>query len=886
MRRALSGWLTSSSSLMLAACGPHASSPSVPPGAPAAIAYEAHVTAGGHAPGGATLRNPHAGNPAIAKNGAVLFIEMNCDGCHGTDGAGWVGPSLADGRWRYGGTDGEVFTSIYYGRPKGMPAFGGAMGTEAIWSLVTYIRSLPLPGDVPTESWVSERRASQTGGQGLWASNSGAEMLGANSVSIDDPYLWLEDVHGPKPLEWVKAQNARSTATLKADPSYQKDYDAILKVMDATDRIPYGDLEHQYVFNFWQDAQHPKGLWRRTTVADYAQSAPSWEVLLDVDRLAKDDSENWVWKGAECSPDMKRCLLHLSRGGGDAVVVREFDLASRGFLKDGFQLTEAKSSITYLDEDTVLFGTDFGPGSMTESGYPRIVKRWRRGEPQSDARTIYEGTHSDVGAQGVVFRDPSGTIALVERDVSFFTAQFHLIADDGKTRQLPLPPGADLKGAQGRHLIFTLRDDWTPAGAAPITKGSLIAYRVEDGGAPPAGAEAAGAVTVLYTPDAHSAIDEVSAGRDAVYASVNRDVTGAIHVFRPASGGKWSETTLTLPPGGSTHIVTTNSWGPEAQFRFESYTTPTTLYADPGDGKPVALKSLPARFDATNLETEQFFATSKDGTKVPYFVTRSKKLSGPAPTVLYGYGGFEVSQTPAYSANFGMLWLSRGGAFAVANIRGGGEYGPRWHQAALLEHRQRAYEDFQAVAEDLVKRGITVPRRLGIMGGSNGGLLVSANMVERPELFGAVVCQVPLIDMIRYTHIGAGASWAAEYGDPDRPADRAWIMKYSPYQNVRKDRRYPPVFFVTATSDDRVTPVHARKMAARMLAQGHDVLFYENTDGGHAAAADHKQAAEMWALSFVYLSQKLGSDEPGQTPLAGGGNKHSGNDHSGNNQPR
>ena len=674
-----------------------------------------------------------------------------------------------------------------------------------------------------------------------------------------DPYLWLEDVHGEKSMEWVRTQNARSMAVLRVDPDYQKDYESILKVMDAVDRIPYGDLDHQWVFNFWQDAQHPKGIWRRTSTADYANPAPAWEVLLDLDRLAADEHENWVWKGAECSPSLKRCLLHLSRGGGDAVVVREFDLAARTFDTQGFSLQEAKSSITWLDEDSVLFGTDFGPGSMTSSGYPRIVKLWKRGEPMRAARKIYEASASDVGASGVVFHEPTGTIALVQRDVSFFTAEYHWLAPGGKPQQLPLPPGADLKGAQGAHLIFTLRDEWTPAGQAAIAKGSLIAYRMPADERVRAKDEPVRgkSVSVLYTPDARSSIDEVVAGRDAVYASIYQDVTGRIHAFRSQAPGAWNDSVLPLPGGGSTHIVSANGWGPEAHFRFESYTTPTTLYADAGEGKPVAIKSLPARFDASNLLTEQFFAVSSDGTRIPYFVTRARNLSGAAPTVLYGYGGFEVSETPNYSANFGMLWLTRGGVFAVANIRGGGEYGPGWHQAALGRNRQKAFDDFQAVAQDLVRRGFTTPAQLGIMGGSNGGLLVSATMVERPELFGAVVCQVPLIDMIRYTQIGAGASWEAEYGDPARPADRAWILSYSPYQNVNPGRKYPPVLFVTATSDDRVTPVHARKMAARMEAQGHDVLFYENTDGGHAAAADHKQAAEMWALSFVYLKQKL-----------------------------
>jgi prolyl oligopeptidase len=550
----------------------------------------------------------------------------------------------------------------------------------------------------------------------------------------------------------------------------------------------------------------------------------------------------------------------LSRGGGDAAVVREFDPDTKAFVKDGFALTEAKSQITWLDEDTVVFGTDFGPGSMTSSGYPRIVKLWKRGEPMAKARTVYEGKESDVASGGVVFHDPAGTIAVVQRAVTFFTTEYYWLASDGTTRQLPLPLGADLKGAQGDSLLFTLRDDWDPppevaAGNVtprPIRKGSLVACQLEIG---PSSVHLG--VQALYTPDPHSAIDDVVAGRDAVYVSINHDVTGSIHVFRPDASHHWSETTLALPAAGSTHVVSANTWGPEAQFRFESYTTPTTLYSTAGEGTAAPIKSLPARFDATGLATEQYFATSKDGTRVPYFVTRARSLTGPAPTVLYGYGGFEISLTPSYSPNFGMLWLTRGGVYVVANIRGGGEYGPAWHQAALLENRQKAYDDFQAVAVDLVKRGITTAKQLGIMGGSNGGLLVSASMVERPELFGAVVCQVSLVDMIRYTHIGAGASWEAEYGDPDKPADRAWLMKYSPYQNVRKAQRYPPVFFVTATSDDRVTPVHARKMAARMEEQGHTVLFYENTDGGHAAAADHRQAAEMWALSFVYLKQQL-----------------------------
>ena len=390
-------------------------------------------------------------------------------------------------------------------------------------------------------------------------------------------------------------------------------------------------------------------------------------------------------------------------------------------------------------------------------------------------------------------------------------------------------------------------------GTAHFVRGSLLAMPL----GPWVMAGTMPVIQTLYVPDARASVDQVATGRAAVYASIFENVIGSVHAFRFANGA-WTDAKLDLPGAGATSIVSTNDWGPEAQFTFESFTQPTTLYTDNGDDKPLAIKSMPARFDASNIVTEQFEATSKDGTKIPYFVVHRKDATGPRPTILYGYGGFEISETPFYSPNAGMLWLTKGGNFVLANIRGGGEFGPAWHQAALIENRQKAFDDFAAVAADVEKRGLSTPRQLAIMGGSNGGLLVSTVMTQHPELLGAVVCQVPLVDMIRYTHIGAGASWIAEYGDPAKPADRAWIMKYSPYQNVKPGRKYPPVFFVTATSDDRVTPVHARKMAAKMEAQGHDVLFYENTDGGHAASANHKQAAEMWALSYVYLARELG----------------------------
>jgi prolyl oligopeptidase len=672
------------------------------------------------------------------------------------------------------------------------------------------------------------------------------------SKSMEDPNLWLEDIHGAKPLAWVKEQNAKSLAVLQADPRYQENYDFSLQVLDATDRIPYGSLDHQFVFNFWQDQEHPKGVWRRTTIADYAKPDPAWETLIDLDALAAGEKENWVWKGAQCNGALSRCLVNLSRGGGDAVVVREYDLATKSFVKDGFTLPEAKSSAVLMDDDTVLFGTDFGSGSMTTSGYPNVVKLWQRGEKIADAKTQFEGKLSDVASNGLFLRDGAKQVALINRSPSFFENENFLKAADGKWWKIPLPDFAVLQGLHHGQLLVSLRRDWQAPDGSKLAKGTLFSVAFDT----LQETRQLPAVSVLYTPGPRASIDGISAGRDAVYASVYDNVVGSVHAFRFA-GGKWSDTQIALPPGGSTTVISTNDFGPEAFLGFESFLKPSTLYLSEGKA-PKEIKTLPPRFEASGLETVQYEAVSKDGTKIPYFVTRQKALKGPAPTVLYGYGGFEISETPAYSASFGKLWVAKGGVYVVANIRGGGEFGPAWHEAALKTHRQRAFDDFAAVAADLIKRKIATPAKLGIYGGSNGGLLVSTVMTQHPELLGAVVCAVPLIDMIRYTQIGAGASWIAEYGDPADPKMATYIRTYSPYQNVSAKKTYPPVFFVTATSDDRVTPVHARKMAAKMMAQGHSVLFYENTDGGHAAAADHRQSATRTALMLVYFARELG----------------------------
>ncbi|MGH6877366.1 MAG: prolyl oligopeptidase family serine peptidase, partial [Rhizomicrobium sp.] len=537
-----------------------------------------------------------------------------------------------------------------------------------------------------------------------------------------------------------------------------------------------------------------------------------------------------------------------------------FDPRSKSFVADGFTLPVAKSDAAWVNENTILFGTDFGPGSMTKSSYPRIVKLWRRGETLSAAKTVFEGKTTDVSVRPVVFRGPFGTVPLIDHGLTFFTSEFYFVQPDGTTLKLPLPLGADIKGVTNGDLLFTLRNAWTTPAGKPIPQGSLVAFNILGF----ANSNAVPRYDVLYTPDARGTIEDVSPGRDAVYAAIFENVTGAIHEFRADKSGVWTDRTLVLPKGGSTHIMAADTWTPRAYFTFESFLQPVTLYSYEGKGEPAEIKSEPARFDASGLVSDQFEATSADGTKIPYFLIHTKAASGPVPTILYSYGGFQLSLEPWYwndghrPLDAGQTWLTKGGAIAVANIRGGGEFGPAWHQAALKTHRQRAFDDFEAVAADLEHRGFATPKQVGSVGASNGGLLVSTTMVQRPDLFGAVVCQRPLIDMLRYTHYGAGASWVGEYGDPADPAMRAAILKYSPYENLKPGVKYPPVLFITETSDDRVTPVFARMMAAKMESLHQNVLFYESPEGGHGPGSTHAEEAEMWALSYTYLAQKLG----------------------------
>lgn len=675
----------------------------------------------------------------------------------------------------------------------------------------------------------------------------------AAAEAAKDPFVWLEEVEGQKALDWGRKHNDTTFARLKADPRFEKIRAEAEKFLTAQDRIAYGSLEGGKVDNFWQDQTNVRGVWRRTSLESYKSPDTKWDVILDIDQLAKEEGKNWVYKGHNCvGEDASRCLVYLSDGGKDAVVVREFDVATKSFVKDGFQLPESKQTIDWADKDTLMVATDFGPDSMTDSGYARQVRLWKRGTDLAKAPLLLNVGKQDVWARPYAVRRPEGTTLLVQRGPDFFTEEWHVVGKDNKVTKLALPLAIDLRGVIEGDLIITLRDDWSVAGKQ-FKKGDLVAVPLDQA--------AAGAITradIVYAPAETAAIQGVGVAKDAIYLDVLDNVTGKLLALRKGATG-WAAQPVDLPANGSVNIVSTDAFSTDVLVNYTNFLQPDTLYVMEKGGAPQAIKSLPARFDAAPFTTEQRFATSKDGTKVPYFIVRAKnqKPNGENPTLLYGYGGFEIALTPSYMSVLGKAWLEQGGTYVVANIRGGGEFGPRWHQAALKQNRQRAYDDFQAVAEDLIKTKVTKPAKLGIQGGSNGGLLTGVTMTQRPDLFGAVIVAVPLLDMMRYHTLLAGASWMGEYGNPEIPAEREWIAKYSPYQNIRKDVKYPEAFVYTSTKDDRVHPGHARKFVAKLESEGHPVMYYENMEGGHSAAANLKQRAEVTALQIVYLTQKL-----------------------------
>jgi prolyl oligopeptidase len=672
--------------------------------------------------------------------------------------------------------------------------------------------------------------------------------------AADDPHLWLEDVTGEKPLEWVRARNAEAVAALAESDAFRTLEKRLLAILDSREKIPFVTKIGDRFYNFWRDEKNPKGVWRRTTLESYRRPEPDWETVLDVDALAAAEGENWVWHGATVlEPEDRLVLVSLSRGGADADVVREFDLEAKAFVPGGFTLPEAKSRVAWKDRDALLVATDFGPGSLTTSGYPRTVREWRRGTPLADAPVVFEGRADDMVVEARRDLTPGFEREFVTRQVTFWTSELFL-RRDGRLVKVEKPDDATAV-AHREWLLLELRSPWEVAGTTHPA-GSLLAADFER--------FLAGDRTLhaVFTPRERVSLAGFAGTRHHLLVATLDNVRGrvAAATFRD---GAWRHAPLPGVPecGTATAVPVDDLEGDDYFLVTASALEPATLaLGSVGGGAPRALKRSPAFFDATRLAITQHEATSRDGTRIPYFQVGPADLpaDGSTPTLLYGYGGFEIPLLPDYAAVTGAAWLERRHVFVIANIRGGGEFGPAWHQAALKEKRPRAYEDFIAVAEDLVARKVTSPRRLGIKGGSNGGLLVGNVYATRPDLFGAVVCQVPLLDMRRFNRLLAGASWMGEYGDPDKTEEWAFIRGFSPYHNLARDRTYPPILITTSTRDDRVHPGHARKMTARLREFGKPVLYYENIEGGHGGAADNRQRAFMEALGYRFLERELG----------------------------
>ncbi len=678
-------------------------------------------------------------------------------------------------------------------------------------------------------------------------------------MADDDPFLWLEEVESDRALEWAEGQNERSLDYLKSHELFDPLHDKSLEILTSDDRIAYPSLMGGEVYNFWRDANHVRGIWRQTSRENYRSDSPDWDVIIDVDRLAEEEDENWVWAGASCRyPDYDRCLVGLSVGGADAAVRREFDLESRSFVEDGFVLPESKSRISWRDRDSVFLGRAFSDEEMTDSGYPRTVRVWERGTPAEEAKLVYEGEKTDVAVMGLRIWDGDDHYDLIVRSPGFFTRHYYRY-QEGEVSRINVPDDANIVGLIDGQLLVDLKSDWT-VGETTFRQGALVAGPISSFQADEP------ELTVLFQPGERSSISSVSTTENSVLVNILDNVVSRLERFTHDEDG-WHSEPLGVPGMGAISVVSADDRSDRFFYNYTGFLTPSTLFeADAAEDRHEEVRSEPSWFDAEGMAVEQFEARSADGEMIPYFVVKPAgfEADGTHPTLLAAYGGFEVSRTPFYSGVIGTSWLERGGVYVLANIRGGGEFGPRWHQAALKENRQRAFDDLIAVAEDLIERDITSPEHLGIQGGSNGGLLVGAVMVQRPDLLNAVVCQVPLLDMKRYHKLLAGASWMAEYGDPDDPEQWAYISEYSPYQNVSAEADYPKAFFTTSTRDDRVHPGHARKMVAKMLDQGHDVLYYENIEGGHGGAANLEQRAYISALTYTYLHDRLAGKNGGQ----------------------
>lgn len=699
-----------------------------------------------------------------------------------------------------------------------------------------------------------------TGAGAAVSAQSGGSPLtkdGFATSEATDPFTWMEEIRGERALAWARTENTRTFGVLQGDPRYQQMFDRALTILQARDRIPLVGFRPDGLYNFWQDADHVQGILRRTTLASYRTATPAWETVLDIDALSAAEGKHWVYQGMQClPPDEQRCLVTLSDGGRDANYVREFDLRTRQFVEGGFSLPESKQNVTWVDADTILVAHDWGPGTMTQSGYPFVIKRLRRGQTLDQAEEVFRGQASDVRAAPMVLRDPEGRVHGIGayRGVDFFHSQTILFRPGGNVT-LNIPQRASLAGIVDGRLLVTTDEAWDAGQGTHFATDSVVSYDLAEWERDPLTARP----TLVWAPGPRQTLNGISTTRGKLLVNILDNVRGRAFAMDYA-GGQWRTSEIALPRNATIGLAAASDQDDQAMFTVTDYLTPQTLYHyDGASGALQVLKTTPARFDASHHVVEQLEAVSRDGTRIPYFLIRPKTMryNGATPTILYGYGGFQISQLPNYSGTMGRLWLEQGNAYVFANLRGGGEFGPDWHQTAQLANKQRTWDDYQAVAEDLIRRRITSARRLGAMGGSQGGLLVGTAITQRPELFNAAVIQVPLFDMLRYHLIGAGASWIGEYGDPRIPEQRAWIERYSPYQHLTPGRTYPTPYIETSTADDRVHPAHGRKAAARLQQLGQPFYYYENMEGGHAAAANLQESARRVAMEYVYMTKRL-----------------------------
>ena len=675
-----------------------------------------------------------------------------------------------------------------------------------------------------------------------------------------DKYTWLEDIHGEKALSWVKAENARTAAVIEKDKHFAPLQAEALKVLESPDRLPDPEFRNGEVYNTWQDADHVRGIVRRTTLKDYLTAAPKWETVIDYDALSKIDKQSWVGEGLTClHPEGELCLVELSAGGEDAESMREMDLRTGKFVDGGFVLPRGKQGADWVDKDTLLISRDWGPGTMSEAGYPITVREWKRGQPLESAREVFRGDVKDNGYGNTphVFVDGQGHRAvIVERNLSTFAHENYLLLPDG-AKKLALPLKATVEGLLNGQLLVKVEEDWTPEGQSnKVAQGSVVALSLAAVEKDPVGLKP----TVVFAPTAEEFEEFHGTTKNHLIVATLDHVQQRVYVYTMGSDGNWARKALSIPANSTIGSATFSKTDDRFFMGLEGFLTPPSLWlGDAGEGSFALVKSQKAQFDASADVVEQLEATSKDGTKIPYFVVHRKDMryDGSNPTLLTAYGGFQISITPYYAPVDGKLWLERGAVLVSANIRGGGEFGPAWHEAGLKTHRQRIYDDFYAVAQDLVARKITSSRRLGIMGGSNGGLLMGVEFTQHPEMWNAVVIQIPLLDMLSFEHLSAGASWVGEYGSVSVPEERAFLASISPYNQLKPDVQYPEPLIFTTTKDDRVGPVHARKFAAR-LEEFHKPFFYDEIiEGGHGAGADRKQAARTDAEYFTYLMMKL-----------------------------